>query len=77
MQLQLSQLKRFTDTLRYVYTENSSKNRSGGLVQMRVKNKVVPIVAVPEAGSRCHVYVVDLYMQKIPLEAFTRDNFYL
>ena len=58
-QLKLSQLKTFTYLLRYVYTENLSKNRSGGLAQMRVKNKVVLIVAVPEAGTRCHVYVLD------------------
>ena len=76
-QLKLSQLKKFTDPLRCAYTENSSKNRSGGLAQMRVKNKVVPIVAVPEAGTRCHVHVLDLYMQKLPPAAFTRDNFYV
>lgn len=50
-QLKLSQLKKFTDPLRYVYTENSSKNRSGGLAQMCVKNKVVPIIAVPDAAE--------------------------
>ena len=60
-----------------MYTENSSKNYSGGLAQMRVKSKVVPIIAVPDAGSRCHVYVLDLYMQKLPPEAFSRDNFYV
>ena len=76
-QLKLSQLRRYTDPLKYVYTENASKNRSGGLKQMRVKNKVVPIVAVPESGDRCHVYVLDLYMQKLPAEAITRDNFYV
>ena len=76
-QLKLSQLKKFTDPLRYVYTENSSKNHSGGLAQIRVKHKVVPIVAVPDAGTRCHVYVLDLYMQKLPPEAFSRDNFYV
>ena len=26
-----------------IYTENASKNRAGGLVQLRVQNKVVPI----------------------------------
>ena len=76
-QLKLSELKKFTYPLRYMHTENSSKNRSGGLAQIRVKNKVVPISAVPDAGSRCHVYVLDLYIQKLPPEAFSRDNFYV
>ena len=34
--------------------------------QMHIKNKVVPIVAVPDADTRCNVYVLDLYMQKLP-----------
>ena len=39
-----------------------------------MKNKVVPINAVPEAGNRCHVYILDLYFSKLPKE---RDVFYL
>ncbi len=70
-------MKRYSDPNRYVYTENSSKNRSGGLAQMRVSNKVVPIHAVPEAGSRCHVHVLNVYYSKLPPEASKRDNFYL
>ena len=61
----------------YVYTENSSKNRAGGLAQMRVKNKTVPIVAVPESGERCHVAVLDAYLGKLPPEAYEKDNFYV
>ena len=38
--LKFSQLKRTSNA--YIYTENGSKNRSGGLGQMRVENKVVP-----------------------------------
>ena len=37
--LRLSQLKRTENG--YVYTENVSKNRSGGLAQLHVKNKLV------------------------------------
>ena len=44
---------------------------------MRLKNKVVPIDAVEQAGNQCHVYVLDLCMEKIPKEAFERNNFYL
>ena len=76
-QLKLSQLKKFTDPLRYAYIENTSKNHSGILAQMRVKNKAVLIVAVPEVGTRCHVHVLDLYIQKLFQAAFTHDNFYV
>ena len=48
--LQLSQLKRFKD--RYVYYENTSKNRNGTFKQLRIKSKVVPLFPYPEAGSR-------------------------
>jgi len=44
---------------------------------MRMKNKVVPILAVPKSGTRCHVYMLDLYMKKLPAEVFSRDNFYV
>ena len=37
--LKISQLKRLNNPDRYVYTENASKNRCGGLKQIRVKNK--------------------------------------
>ena len=44
---------------------------------MRVENKVVPSYAVPEAGERCHVALLDLYLSKIPSDALQKDNFYL
>ena len=61
----------------YIYTENGSKNRSGGLAQMRVENKVVPSYVVPEVGERCHVAILDLYLSKVPSDALEKDNFYL
>ena len=60
-----------------MYTENSSKNQYGGVKQLHVKNKSVPIVAVPELGRRCHVFILDTYLQKLPPEALQRDNFYV
>ena len=69
-QLKISQLERVADAPRYVYVENGSKNRSGGLEQLQVQNKVVPIDAVPEARNRCYVYVLDFCLQKLPPEAF-------
>ena len=43
----------------YEYIENGSKNRSGGLAQLRVENKIVKIHAVPENEPRCLVFLVD------------------
>ena len=40
---------------------------------MRIEHKVVPIYEVPEAGTRCHVYILDLYISKLPSLAFERD----
>ena len=60
-----------------MYTELASKNRSGGLAQLRVKNKSVTIYSVSEAGDRCHVSVLDLYFSKLPKEAIERNVFYL
>ena len=76
-QLKLSQFKRLQDPHRYVYTENVSKNRAGGLAHMRVKNKSVVITAVPESPERCHVMLLDMYFSMLPAEAFEKDNFYV
>ena len=46
----------------YVDVETGSKNRSGGLKELNVDNKVVPIYACPAAGERCLVYLLDLYL---------------
>ena len=59
-ELQLSQIVRFPNC--YEYTENVSKNRSGGLAQLRVCHKGVPIYANPAAGQRCHVRLLDKYI---------------
>ena len=74
--LKLSQLQRETGPDRYVYTENASKNRKGGLRELRLEHKVVPVIADPEAGVRCHVYLLDLYIGKLPSEAVMKDLFY-
>ena len=73
--LKLSQIKRTEKG--YRYTENASKNRSGGLAQLHVKNKCVEIFRNPEAGDRCHCRVLDLYISKLPSEAKDKDLFYV
>ena len=69
-------MKRLSKPDRYVYTENVSKTNSGTFKKLRVPNKVVPVYACPEAGERCAVFLLDLYISKLPPEAFTKDIFY-
>ena len=38
---------------------------------------MVKSVAVPEAGERCHVYLLDLYISKLPPDAHKAGAFYL
>ena len=74
--LQLSQLERSKNPDKYVYSENSSKNRKGGLSELRLEHKSVTIVANPSAGCRCHVFLLDLYISKLPKAAIEKDIFY-
>ena len=53
-----------------MYAENGSKNRSGGFNQLRLENKTVPVFVCSEAGVRCHVHLLDLYLCKSPPIAF-------
>ena len=55
----------------YVY----SNNRMGTFPERGVSNKVVKSVAVPEAGERCHVYL--LYISKLPSDAHKAGAVYL
>jgi hypothetical protein len=79
--MKFSQLKREVVTVDnspkvcYVYTEYGSKNRSGGLKQVNMGNKVVRRFESP--GDRCHVSFLDTYFMKVPQEALDKDNFYL
>ena len=72
--LKLSQFTRYSD--HYIYTENASKNRQGGLAQLRMENKTVPIYSRDDAGERCHVHILDKYIQKLPEEVIKQDYFY-
>ena len=73
--LKLSQFTRNEDC--YIYTENVSKNRAGGLAQLKLENKSVRIVRNPDAGNRCHCKLMDLYLSKLPTTARENDIFYL
>ena len=72
-QLKLSQLKRVAHPPRYVYTRYVSENQATDFMS----SETVCIDAVVEKGNRCHVHVLDLYLQKLPPEAFKNDVFYL
>ena len=51
--LKLSQFKRCSD--HYLYTENVSKNYQGGLAELRIENKIVPIYSTSK--DHCHVQI--------------------
>ena len=69
--LKLSQLKRDSD--KYKYYENVSKNRNGSFKQLHVRSKVVPVYSCPEAGIRCPVHLLDLYISKLQEAAKEKD----
>uniref|UniRef100_A0A1X7U4V1 Uncharacterized protein n=1 Tax=Amphimedon queenslandica TaxID=400682 RepID=A0A1X7U4V1_AMPQE len=74
--LKLSQLKCMYDPDRYIYIENGSKNRSGA--ECTVENKTVPIFSCfDQVGERCHVFLLDSYISKMPQKAKDLDYFYL
>ena len=65
-------------TIRCVqYTEYGSKNRPGGSHQLNQDNKVVTQFAKPELGDKCHVFLLELYLSKLPDSALQRDIFYM
>ena len=61
----------------YIYTENASKNQSGGFAQLSVEHKVVPVYASTAGPERCHIQILDLYLSKLPTEAIQANNFYV
>ena len=73
--LRLSQLKRFSNPDLYMYKEYASKNRLGGVVQLKMNHKSVTIVANPAAGHHCHIFLLDKYISKLPLDAVKKDLF--
>ena len=67
--LTLSHFQRLDKPDRYVYQERVSKNKPGGFKQLQMEHKVVSIVANQSAGDRCPVFVLDLYISKLPDKA--------
>ena len=65
--LSVHQLKRLADPDRYRNTENASKNRPGGIKELKSDHKLVMIIANPDVGERCPVSILDKYISKLPL----------
>ena len=42
---------------------------------MKLEHKLVTIVANPDAGERCRVYLLDKYVSKLPCSASNKDFF--
>ena len=59
-----------------MYHEFGSKNRQGGFNSLNSDNKSVRQYE-NISGAICHVKILDKYLQKIPDEARSADNFYL
>ena len=76
-QLRISQLQRIHNPDGYVYHKYASKNCQSTFRQMHLANKEVPIYACSTAGDRCHVRLLNLYLQKLPPEAIEKDEFYV
>jgi len=70
--LKISQIQRHTNPDRYVYTELVSKTSNGTFTKLHVANKPVPLFACPEAGERCPLHILDLYLSKLPQEVIKK-----
>ena len=64
------------DICSYVYNEFGSKNCPGVFNSLNSDNKSVRQYE-NTAGAICHVKILEKYLQKIPDEARSADNFYL
>ena len=60
-----------------MYIEHGSKNRPGGLRDMRVENKEITCHPCPEEIPKCLVFLLNKYLAKLPKYAFQQDILYL
>ena len=72
-----SQFKRTFDPDCITYIEHGSKNYTGRASDLHFKSKQVPCPAFPSLNSRCLVFLMDLYLSKLPLNAFQKDILFL
>ena len=70
-ELKLSQALRHDNPDRYEYTEHVSKTRNGLFKKLHVQGKVVSQYRCPEVGNWCPIFVLDIYISKLPPEVTT------
>ena len=90
--LKLSQFKRLNNPPCYVYSytepslsvfEKGTNSSTSVWIRKRSESsqsslvRTVTLNAAPEMGTRCYVFVLDNYLQRVPPEAFAKDTFYL
>jgi hypothetical protein len=63
--LALSQLERLQEPDRYVYRENFSKNKQGGIRQLKLEHKLVTMFANPSVKEKCPVNILDIIYKLI------------
>ena len=59
------------------YVECGSKNNSGRVKDFKYENKEVMCPALPDERPRCLVYLLDLYLTKLPKFASNKNVLYL
>ena len=59
------------------YAEHGSKNRPRGSHQINQDNKIVTQFAREDLGDRCHIFLLELYLSKLPVSALQNDVFYM
>ena len=68
-----SQFKRSFNPDCITYEEHGSKHYSGRASDLHFENKEVPCPPIPSLISRCLVFLMDLYLAKLPLYTFEKD----
>ena len=53
----------------YMYSEYGSKNRHGGFNSLNLSNKIVCQYECMSESVRCHVKILDKYLQVVPAAA--------
>ena len=64
-------------TVLYNYEEHGSKNHPGGIMDFRAENKSVQFYAVPQNTPKCLVFLLNLYLKRLPKYAFENNLLYL
>ena len=72
-----SQFKRTHHPDYFTYIEHGSKSHAGHGCDLLLCNKEVPCPSVPEHNAKCLVFLLDLYLSKLPEYAFKEDVLFL